>query len=110
MKYGSAKNWLDSRERLLYSRSNETPFRTRSSQPGEKEHMRATLHAVLGVAFWLHSIPLRADVLVSTSLAHLLARGPVEFLSPWTAPVFAQAENSRGGFHQNFDPAPVGGE
>jgi hypothetical protein len=70
--------------------------------------MRATLTIVLGVAFWLHPIPVRADVVVSTSvdltqIQIVPASGSVEFLSPGTAQVFAQAQDSLGGLDQNFD-------
>src|SRR5215471_13156114 len=69
--------------------------------------MRASLPLVLGIALWLHPQPVRADVLVDTildlnTLQIVPASGMVEFLSPLTAQVFVQAQDSLGGFDQNF--------
>ena len=69
--------------------------------------MRASLPLVLGIALWLPSHPVRADVLVDTildlnTLQIVPASGMVEFLSPLTAQVFVQAQDSLDGFDQNF--------
>jgi hypothetical protein len=63
--------------------------------------MRATL-LILGFAYGLFPGVVRADAVVTTSLALtrlqiLPAAGAVQLLSPWTAFVFAQAEDSLGG-------------
>jgi hypothetical protein len=70
--------------------------------------MRATLLLIAAFVFSLNPTAVRADVVVSSSLdlsqlQIVPTEGTVEFLSPWTAQVFVQAQDSLGGLDQHFN-------
>jgi hypothetical protein len=69
--------------------------------------MRITL-LIASAAFALNPALVHADVVVSTSLSLTdlqiqPASGSVQFISPWTASVFAQAQDSLGGLDAHSD-------
>jgi len=74
--------------------------------------MRAKCLVVLAVAFGFDPAALRADAVSASSIIAQLqilpSAGSVDFLSPWFASVFAQTQDSLGGFDQQFSSVPDG--